>query len=76
MAMGQTQSLTEMSTRNLTGGKAQPHGPDILTAISELTVYKMWEPRRLTNLWAYTACNRDAFIFTFTILSNKASYLD
>jgi hypothetical protein len=26
----------------------------------------MWEPRRLTTLWAYTACYRDNFTFTFT----------
>jgi hypothetical protein len=23
----------------------------------------MWEPRRLTNLWAFTACYRDSFSF-------------
>jgi hypothetical protein len=23
----------------------------------------MWEPRRLTNLWAFTACYRDSFTF-------------
>jgi hypothetical protein len=34
-----------------------------LTAICELTVYKMWEPRRLTTLWASTACYRDSFTF-------------
>jgi hypothetical protein len=36
---------------------------DNLTAIYEPTVYKMWEPRRLTTPWAYTACCRDIFIF-------------
>jgi hypothetical protein len=25
----------------------------------------MWEPRRLTNLWASTACYRDSFTFFF-----------
>jgi hypothetical protein len=25
----------------------------------------MWEPRRLTTLWASTACYRDSFTFTF-----------
>jgi hypothetical protein len=36
----------------------------------------MWEPRRLTNLWASTACYKDSFTFTFlaTIsLTSKAS---
>jgi hypothetical protein len=32
---------------------------DNLIAICEPTVYKMWEPRRLTTLWASTACYRD-----------------
>jgi hypothetical protein len=42
---GSTQHLTEMSTRNLPGGKGwlvrEAHG---LTAIHELIVYKIWEP--------------------------------
>jgi hypothetical protein len=25
----------------------------------------MWEPRCLTNLWAFTACYRDSFIYIF-----------
>jgi hypothetical protein len=42
MALGTTQSLTEMSTRNLPGGgKRRPaRKADNLTAISELIVYK------------------------------------
>jgi hypothetical protein len=39
MALGSTQSLTEMSTRNLPGGKGRPVSKaDILTAICEPTV--------------------------------------
>jgi hypothetical protein len=57
MALGSTQPLTEMSTRNLRrpGGKA-----DNLTAICELNVYKVWESRRLTTLWASRACYMDS----------------
>jgi hypothetical protein len=56
MTQGLTQSLTEMSTRNLPGGKGRlARKADNLTAICEPIVYKMWEPRRLTNLWASTA---------------------
>jgi hypothetical protein len=39
-----------------------------LTAICELIVQKMWEPRRLTTLWASTACYRDSFSFIFFLL--------
>jgi hypothetical protein len=54
-----TQPLTEMST-----SKGRPtRKADNLTAICEPIVYKMWEPRRLTTLWAFTACYRDSFTF-------------
>jgi hypothetical protein len=58
MALGSTQRLTEMSTRNLPGGKGRP-----ASKTGEPTVYKMWELRRLTTLQAFTACYRDSFIF-------------
>jgi hypothetical protein len=67
MALGSTQPLAEMSTRNLPGSKGRPaRKADNLTAICEPTVWKMWGPRRLRTLWASTACYRDSF--TFTIL--------
>jgi hypothetical protein len=58
MALWSTQPLTEMSIRNLpAGGKAQPaRKADNLTAVCEPIVQKMWEPRRLTTLWVFTAC--------------------
>jgi hypothetical protein len=62
MALVSTQPLTEMSTRNLPVGKGrQARKADNLIAICEPIIYKMWEPRRLTNLWASTACYRDSF---------------
>jgi hypothetical protein len=67
MAPGPTQPLTEMSTRILPGGgggKGRPaRGADNLTAICEPIVWKMWEPRRLITLWAYTASYRVSFTF-------------
>jgi hypothetical protein len=52
MALGLAQPLTEMSTRNLPGGKRRPVcKADNLSAICEPIVYKMWEPRHLTTLW-------------------------
>jgi hypothetical protein len=63
MAVGSTQSITEMSTRNLPGGKGQPaRKADNLTTVCEPIVQKMCEPRRLTTLWASTARYRGSFI--------------
>jgi hypothetical protein len=68
MALGSTQPLTEMSTRNLPGGKGRPaREADNLTAICELIVVKMWGPRRLITLWAFKACYRDSFTFFFIL---------
>jgi hypothetical protein len=62
MALGSAQPLTEMSTRDLLGSKERPaHKADNLTAICELSVWKMWEPQQLTTLLASTACYRDSF---------------
>jgi hypothetical protein len=56
MALGSTQPLTEIYTRNLPGGdKGQRARKADLTAICEEIVQKMWESRRLTTLWASTA---------------------
>jgi hypothetical protein len=67
MAPGSTQRLKEISTRKLSEGKGGPvRKSHNLTAICELTVQKMWEPRRLTTLWASTVCYRDSFTSTFT----------
>jgi hypothetical protein len=56
IALGSNQPLTEMSTRNLPGGRVRPARKADVTAICEPIVYKMWEPRRVTTLWASTAC--------------------
>jgi hypothetical protein len=44
---------------------------EILAAICEPTVEKMWEPRHLTTLWASTACYRDSFTFTYIWYTSK-----
>jgi hypothetical protein len=67
MALGSTQPLTEMSTRNIPEGKGHPaRKADSLTAICEPIAYKMWEPQHLTTLWASTARYRDTFTYRFT----------
>jgi hypothetical protein len=63
MDLGSTQPLTEMSTRNLPGDKGRPaRKADNHTAICEPIVYKTWEPRLLTTLWASEACYKEYFI--------------
>jgi hypothetical protein len=48
------------------GAKRRPvREADNLTAICEQIVWKMWERRPLTNLWAFTACYRDSFTFIY-----------
>jgi hypothetical protein len=70
MALGSTQPLAEMSTRNLPGGKRRPaRKADNLTGICEPIVEKLWEPRRLTTLRAFMACFRDRFAFTLLAAS-------
>jgi hypothetical protein len=71
MALGSTQPLTEMSTRYLPGGKGLPaRNAENLTAICEPIVHKMWEPRRLTTLWTYTASYGDSFLLLCTFVYN------
>jgi hypothetical protein len=73
VTLGSAQTLTEMSTRNLPGGKGLlACKADDLTATCESTIYKMCEPRRLTTLWDSTGCNRDSFTL---LLLYKLSYL-
>jgi hypothetical protein len=57
-------SLNKNEYQESSWGKGRSVGEaDKLTAICEPTVYKMWEPRRLTTLWASTACYRHSFTF-------------
>jgi hypothetical protein len=66
MCLWSTQPPTDMSTRNLPGGKVGPaRKADKLTVMCETIVYIMWEPRRITTLWISTACYRDIFTLFF-----------
>jgi hypothetical protein len=65
MALGLTQPLTEMSTRNLSG--EVNGGWRVRLTLRHLwadCLEKMWKPRRLTTLRAFMACYRDSFTFT------------
>jgi hypothetical protein len=75
MALGSTQPLTEMSTRNIPGGEGRPaRKADNLTVIYEPIVYKMWEPQHLTALWVSTARYKDTF--TFYVIGFSLKFLD
>jgi hypothetical protein len=69
MALGSTKPLTEISTRNLPGVKGGRRvrlttpSPSVRRLCS-----KIWERRRLTNLWASTACYRDSFTVLLRML--------
>jgi hypothetical protein len=65
MALGSTQPLTEMSNRNLPGGKGWP--ADVIV---------MWEPRRLATLLASTACYRDSSTFLFCLFNDPIGSSD
>jgi hypothetical protein len=57
VALQSTQPLTEMSIRNLPVVKELPvRKANKQTTVTESSVQKMWTPRRLTALWASTAC--------------------
>jgi hypothetical protein len=72
MSLRSIQSLTEMSTRNLPGGKGRPAPKaENLTAICEPTLYKICEP----PLWASTASYGVALLF-YTSNSWKQGILD
>jgi hypothetical protein len=57
------------NSENIPGGKGRrAREADNLTAICEPIVQKMWEPRRLTTLWASTARYSDTFIFIYQLI--------
>jgi hypothetical protein len=74
MALGSTQPLTEMSARNLPGGKRRPASKaDNLTAMWEPIVHKMWEPRRLTALRSSTSSYKDSFTLLYSFVDLHGS---
>jgi hypothetical protein len=67
MTLGSIQPLTEMSTRNLPGGKRRPARKAYnVTAICVADFLdKMWEPRRLSTIWVTMSSYKDRY-YTFT----------
>jgi hypothetical protein len=65
-ALGLTEPLTEMRTRNLPGGNRRPaRKSDNLTAISELIVWKIWEPHRLNPMSLHGLLQGKLYLFLF-----------
>jgi hypothetical protein len=64
MAQESIQPLAEMSTRDLPARRGR------------LWAEKMWQPRRLTTLWAFTACYRDSFFYNKGKLGKLSRYRD
>jgi hypothetical protein len=61
MALGSTQPLAKMSTRNFLAGKGRPEPKaDNFTAICEPIFKTVWEPRHLTTQRVSMACYRDS----------------
>jgi hypothetical protein len=60
-ASGLDSASNRMSTRNLPGGKGRPARKVAvkLSAICKPIVYKMWDSRRLTTLYIFTAYSKD-----------------
>jgi hypothetical protein len=53
MALGLIKPPSEINTKNLPGGKGRlAPKADNFIATCEPIFYKIWEPRRLTALWA------------------------
>ena len=67
MALGSTQPLTEMSTRNISWGKGGRCV--VLTTLppSCVNCLEIWEPQPPGTLWA---CNGIALLFFFFVLLN------
>jgi hypothetical protein len=65
MALGMTQSLKEMSTRDVPEEKraAGSQGWQSYRRLWVDFLQKMWVPRHITTLWAFTACYKDSFTF-------------
>jgi hypothetical protein len=69
MALGLTQPLTEMSTRDLPGGKWRPErGTDNLTATCE-PLSRKCGGLDVSTPWAFTAHYRDCFTLPYLIYS-------
>jgi hypothetical protein len=67
MALGLTQPLTEMSTRNISWGKGGRYVGLTTLPLSCSECHEIWEPQRPGTLRACPDMHRNCCTFTFTI---------
>jgi hypothetical protein len=65
MALGSTQPLGKMSTRNIPGGKGSRCVRLITSPPSGAECHEIWEPKPPGTPWATPGLLRDSFTFTF-----------
>ena len=65
MALGSTQPLLKMSTRNTPGGKGG-RCVRLTSPPSPARCHEIWEPKPPGTLWATRGLLRGSFTFTFT----------
>jgi hypothetical protein len=66
MALGSTQPLVKMSTRNIPGGKGG-RCVRLTSPISRAKCHEIWEPKPPGTLWATPGLLRDSFTFFTSI---------
>jgi hypothetical protein len=69
MALGLTQPLVKMSTRNIPGGKGERCVRLTTSPPSRAECHEIWEPKPPGTLWATPGLLRDSFTFTFCNVS-------
>ena len=67
MALGSTQPLVKMSTRNIPGGKGSRYVKLITSPPPCAKCHEIREPKPPGTLWATPSLLRDCFTFTFQI---------
>jgi len=68
MALGLTQPLTEMSTRNISLGRKGGRYVGLIIFPSSYAVYlEIWEPQTHETLWVCPGLYWDCFTFTFIL---------
>jgi hypothetical protein len=66
MALGSTQPLVKMSTRNIPGGKGGPCVRLTTSPLSCAECHEIWETKPSGTLWATPGLLGDDFTFSFT----------